>query len=57
MPDPEIAVHRSVRVPLPRVRAFELFTARMGAFWPTEHSIGSATIADVVIEPYPGPLV
>jgi uncharacterized protein YndB with AHSA1/START domain len=50
----EIAVHRSVTVPLPRERAFELFTGRMGAFWPPEHSIGSAAIADVVAEPRVG---
>jgi uncharacterized protein YndB with AHSA1/START domain len=50
----EIAVHCSVAVPLTRERAFELFTARMGAFWPAEHSIGSAKIADVVVEPHVG---
>lgn len=50
-PDQEIAVHRSVTVPLPCTRAFELFTARMGAFWPAEHSIGIAEIADVLVEP------
>jgi uncharacterized protein YndB with AHSA1/START domain len=52
--DQEIAVHRSVTVPLPRERAFELFTDRMGAFWPPHHSIGSADMADVVIEPLAG---
>lgn len=53
-PDQEVAVHRSVSVPLSRERAFELFTVRMGAFWPISHSIGSATIADVLIEPRVG---
>jgi hypothetical protein len=48
--DQGIAVHRSVSVPLSRERAFELFTARMGAFWPRHLSIGSAEQADVVIE-------
>jgi uncharacterized protein YndB with AHSA1/START domain len=54
IPDQEIAVHREVTVPLTRERAFELFTARMGAFWPAEHSIGTAEIADVVVEPRAG---
>jgi uncharacterized protein YndB with AHSA1/START domain len=52
--DQDIAVHRSVSVPLPRERAFELFTTRMGAFWPKEHSIGSADLADVVVQPEVG---
>jgi uncharacterized protein YndB with AHSA1/START domain len=52
--DQEIAVHRSVSVPLSRERAFELFTARMGAFWPSSHSIGAAEIADVLLEPRVG---
>ena len=41
-------------VPLPRERAFEMFTGRMGAFWPSHHSIGSADMADVVVEPLAG---
>lgn len=49
--DQTIAVHRSITVALPRERAFALFTEGMGAFWPAEHSIGSAPIADVVVEP------
>jgi uncharacterized protein YndB with AHSA1/START domain len=52
--DQEIAVHRSITVPLPRERAFALFTTRMGAFWPTHHSIGSAAMADVLVEPRAG---
>lgn len=50
----ELAVFRSVTVPLPRERAFELFTTRMGAFWPADHSIGAADLADVVVEPHVG---
>lgn len=52
--DQQIAVHRSVSVPLPRERAFELFTTRMGAFWPSAHSIGTADLADVLVEPRAG---
>ncbi|MGH3675871.1 MAG: SRPBCC family protein [Mycobacterium sp.] len=46
-----VEVVRSVSVPLPPARTFELFTTRMTEFWPKEHSIGSADIAGVVLEP------
>ena len=49
-----MAVRREVRVPLSRERAFALFTARMGEFWPPDHTIGTSPIADVVIEPHVG---
>jgi len=48
----EIVVRRSVEVPLDAARAFELFTTQMTAFWPAEHSIGAAPIAQVVVEPH-----
>jgi uncharacterized protein YndB with AHSA1/START domain len=53
-PDSEVLVVRTVRVPIPPERAFELFTAQMTEFWPSEHSIGSSAIAEVVVEPYAG---
>ena len=49
-----VEVVRSVTVPLSQSRAFELFTARMTDFWPREHSIGAAEIAEVVVEPHVG---
>ncbi|PRY00615.1 SRPBCC family protein [Allonocardiopsis opalescens] len=49
-----IAVHRAVTVPLDPDRAFELFTARMSAYWPREHSIGTAPLDQVVVEPRAG---
>jgi hypothetical protein len=52
--DTEIVVHRTITVPLGRDRTFELFTARMGEFWPAEHSIGQVKIAEVVVEPRAG---
>lgn len=45
-----VTVHKSVTVSLEPARAFELFTTRMTDFWPAEHSIGSAAIAEVVVE-------
>ncbi|PXY29244.1 ATPase [Prauserella coralliicola] len=50
----EIVVHRQVSVPLTPQRAFTLFTARMTEFWPSEHSIGSSALAEVVVEPREG---
>ncbi len=47
-------VVRSVSVPLPQSRAFELFTTRMTEFWPKEHSIGDSDLAEVVVEPRSG---
>ncbi|MCI2418765.1 SRPBCC family protein [Saccharopolyspora sp. K220] len=50
----EIDVRRSVTVPLSPEPTFELFTARMTEFWPAEHSIGAADLAEVVVEPRVG---
>ncbi|MER5269170.1 SRPBCC family protein [Actinosynnema sp. NPDC002837] len=50
----EIVVHKTVTVPLGVRRTFELFTARMTDFWPSEHSIGTAPLAEVVVEPREG---
>jgi uncharacterized protein YndB with AHSA1/START domain len=48
------AVRREVVVPVGRERAFEVFTTRMTDWWPSHHHIGSAPIAQVVIEPREG---
>jgi hypothetical protein len=52
--DSAVEVSRSVSVPLSPDRAFELFTTQMTEFWPKEHSIGDAELAEVVIEPRSG---
>ena len=52
--DAAVEVFRSVSVPLPQARAFELFTTRMTEFWPKAHSIGASELAEVVIEPRSG---
>jgi Activator of Hsp90 ATPase homolog 1-like protein len=46
-----VEVARSITVPLSQSRTFELFTGRMTEFWPKDHSIGTAEIAEVVVEP------
>jgi DNA-binding transcriptional ArsR family regulator len=37
-----------------RARAFEIFTADMTSWWPPAHHIGSAPIAEIVVEPHEG---
>src|ERR1700737_694999 len=46
----EVAVARSITVPLGQAKAFDLFTARMTEFWPPEHSIGASPFEAVVLE-------
>jgi uncharacterized protein YndB with AHSA1/START domain len=47
-------VRKSVRVQLSQTRAFEVFTARFGAWWPKSHHIAPAEMKDAIIEPRQG---
>jgi Activator of Hsp90 ATPase homolog 1-like protein len=47
-------VKKSVVVQADVERSFAAFTSRMGRWWPRSHSIGSAPIADVIVEPRVG---
>jgi hypothetical protein len=47
-------VRRSIRVGAPRQRAFEVFTAGIGRWWPKAHHIGAADLDKPVIEPRAG---
>ena len=47
-------VLKSVRVNVPQAKAFEVFTARFGAWWPKTHHIGSAEMKDGTIKPRKG---
>jgi uncharacterized protein YndB with AHSA1/START domain len=47
-------VRKSVRVNAPAARAFEVFTARFGTWWPKSHHIGKAPMKEAVIEPRSG---
>ena len=49
-----VEVVRSLSVPLSQAQKLKLFTTRMTDFWPKEYLIGSAEIAEVVIEPCTG---
>jgi uncharacterized protein YndB with AHSA1/START domain len=48
------SVRRTVTVAVPQRRAFEVFTAELGRWWPKEYSIGQAEMADFVLEPRAG---
>ena len=47
-------VRRSVTVRSPQARAFEVFAARIGAWWPPTHHIGATPFRDIVLEPRVG---
>jgi uncharacterized protein YndB with AHSA1/START domain len=47
-------VRREVTVPVSRERAFEVFAAQFGTWWPREYSIGQSDMADFVVEPKTG---
>ncbi|MGP0093419.1 MAG: SRPBCC family protein [Xanthobacteraceae bacterium] len=47
-------VRKSVRVSAPLARAFEVFTAGIGRWWPKTHHIGSSDLDTHVIEPKAG---
>jgi uncharacterized protein YndB with AHSA1/START domain len=48
------SVRREVVVPASAQRAFDVFTAGISDWWPSEHHIGSAPIEEVIIEPREG---
>jgi uncharacterized protein YndB with AHSA1/START domain len=47
-------VRKSIRVQVPPSRAFEVFTARFGAWWPKTHHIAAVEMQDAIIEPRKG---
>jgi uncharacterized protein YndB with AHSA1/START domain len=47
-------VRKSVSVPAPPTRAFDVFTAGFGRWWPRSHTIGKGTLANAIIEPRVG---
>jgi uncharacterized protein YndB with AHSA1/START domain len=46
-----IRIQKELTVEAPLDRAFRVFTASMGAWWPKSHHIGKSALADCVIEP------
>lgn len=51
--DTNVRVTKTVTVPASAERAFTVFTERFGTWWPGHH-IGSAELAEAVIEPREG---
>jgi uncharacterized protein YndB with AHSA1/START domain len=48
------SIRRQVVVQAPQRRAFEVFSSEMTSWWPADHHIGSAPIAEIVVEPREG---
>ena len=47
-------VRKSVRVNAPQRRAFEVFTDRIGQWWPKSHHISPSEPETYVVEPHEG---
>jgi uncharacterized protein YndB with AHSA1/START domain len=47
-------VRKSIHVNVPQARAFEVFTARFGSWWPKGHHIAAVEMKEAVIEPRRG---
>ena len=47
-------VRRSFSVKAPPQRAFDVFAAGMGRWWPPSHHIGEGELAEVIVEPRVG---
>jgi uncharacterized protein YndB with AHSA1/START domain len=50
----DTAVRTSIVVDAPAARAFEVFTAQIGTWWPATHHILQAELAEMVFEPRAG---
>jgi len=50
----DTAVHATTVVNAPPQRAFEVFTSEIGTWWPPEHHILRAELAEMVFEPRAG---
>lgn len=50
----ETTFRATLEVAVPVEQAFQVFTARMGTWWPSDHHTGQAPLADVVVEPRAG---
>jgi uncharacterized protein YndB with AHSA1/START domain len=48
------AVHRTITVRASQDRAFEVFTEQFSSWWPREYHIGTAELADFIVEPKAG---
>jgi uncharacterized protein YndB with AHSA1/START domain len=51
---PATSVHKSITVDAPIDRAFHVFTQEMQTWWPPEHHLLDAQLAEMVVEPRVG---
>jgi uncharacterized protein YndB with AHSA1/START domain len=47
-------VRKTIQVNAPQARAFEVFTARFGSWWPKGHHIAAVEMKEAIIEPRRG---
>lgn len=47
-------IKKQLLVEAPAERAFRVFTANMGAWWPRDHHVGKSPMTDCVVEPKVG---
>jgi uncharacterized protein YndB with AHSA1/START domain len=47
-------VRRTLHVEVPIEKAFQVFTARMGKWWPASHHVGGTPFKDILIDPKEG---
>jgi uncharacterized protein YndB with AHSA1/START domain len=52
--DIDAAIRRTITVAASQQRAFAVFTAQFGRWWPREFHIGAAEMADFIVEPRVG---
>lgn len=50
----DTAVRQAITVAVPQAKAFSVFTADINRWWPREHHIGHAELAEAVLEPREG---
>jgi uncharacterized protein YndB with AHSA1/START domain len=47
---PAIAVKRTLHVEVPVEKAFQVFTEKMGSWWPATHHVGGTPFKEIVME-------
>src|SRR4030081_805512 len=50
----DTAVRKTITVAASQQRAFDVFTAQLGSWWPREFHIGESDMADFIVEPRVG---
>ncbi len=53
-PAPIASVRKTIHVEVPIEKAFQVFTERMGKWWPATHHVGDKPFKDILIDPKTG---